>query len=210
MRELCLQQLHQQGGVRVKAASAAGMVPIPTHPQFQGDQPGTGYRYFAQEAESWVHLAFRRLEEVFTQASFVCCTFWLKESQLISTEKACNKRSTTVNWLIVNCWRWSENWTGWKLGFQFWKDFSGCSFHVFNMSQIGNSYNSRSHTFSSTASFIACIFLCIQKVAESKNGTQVQAYCSSPPVLGTLKVSGKIYLYEMYLNVQTIVFLSRH
>lgn len=31
-RELCLlQQLHQQGGVRVKAASAVRKVPIPTH-----------------------------------------------------------------------------------------------------------------------------------------------------------------------------------
>lgn len=35
-RELCLLQLlHQQGGVRVKAASAIGIVPIPTHYHLQ-------------------------------------------------------------------------------------------------------------------------------------------------------------------------------
>lgn len=51
--------------------------------------------------------------------------------------------------------------------------------------------------------------MCIQKVAENKKDIQVQAYCSSPPMLETIKVSVKIYLYEMYLIVQAILFLSR-
>lgn len=45
-KELCqLQLLHQQGGVRVKAASAESKVPIPTH-------------YHLQEKNTWDWLQF--------------------------------------------------------------------------------------------------------------------------------------------------------
>lgn len=123
--ELCL---HQQGGTRAEGRS---------HPNSRKTALGC-YRCCAQMAERLSSLGIRGVWSTYT-ASSVCCTFWLKESRLLSTEKnICNKKSARVNWLIVN-W-WSKNWTGEKLGFEFWKDFLCFSFPVFNMSQIGNSY----------------------------------------------------------------------
>lgn len=124
--ELCL---HQQGGTRAKGRS---------HPNSRENSPGL-LQVFCSDGRKIEFPWHSGVWSIYT-ASSVCCTFWLKESQLLSTEKnICNKKSTRVNWLIVNWWR--KNWTGEKLGFEFWKDFSGFSFPVFNMSQIGNSYN---------------------------------------------------------------------
>lgn len=205
MREPCL---HQQLGSGLRHLCRR-RDPIPTHSQFQEKQPRTGYRRFAQTAERLSSLGFQKAWRSTHTASFVCCTLWLKESQLIATEKASvTKRAPELTGSSLTGGdgvKLSRVESGFSILKRFFRLLFSCLYHESNRKflQPEKSYF-----------FISCWFYCLHIFVYPESGRKQKQHSSTSllhitTMLGTIKVSGKIYIYEMYLIVQAVLFLSR-